>query len=793
MISDLIKPLNAISRRGFLKLSAALAPAAWRQGAFGEDTISGPVRCLWLPEESTADSYVAFRGAFEISTDDEVELRFLGASGFVLWLDGSYLSDGPARFLAAYPEYQRHQVRLKSGRHVLAATVHYEGVRTRLLRDMPPFWMCHAFRSGAEIPIQWKAIRLEGFAPKVRRIDAELGWIEWADTRKQLVSWQAPAFDDTSWAPPMEANVSLGIFQRLDLAEVQAISHTLRAQGQGILVEKFGYETDDPPARFFLRCLDECDLPPQGVWRRYDLGRVRLGRPRFVLDVPAGAVVEFACSEALERGRVNPWITFSAGQSCNMDHYVAIGGRQEFFPFTAKGGRFMEVHVIAAPGSVRFVREEFVERTYHGLPEGSFETGDNLLDRIWMTGIETYRACSEDTVIDNPTRERGQWLGDVASVALEIAAVGYSDLRLFRRALVMFARGAREDGLVAGLAPGRPGYLSTFAAQWVTACVRFQQLTGNKDLLAELFPAAQRNIAAFEQRLTPAGVTNDLATAFVDWGYVPTPGEVDIGVNLHFLAAVRSVVKWCQALGDAANADRYSNLAARMASILLTWFDLALKGPDPWEAIGLQRAVLGLRLQLLTGAREQDAVAFIKRHIRSCFPLDADGPRLSDPAFASPRLFTPYFSHFTMPELVARGEMDFVLDVYRKAWGWALQDGRTTWMEVFDPRWSHCHQWSGCPTWQLSRYVLGLDSRFDLAPLNYALNLQPGSLPSAQGSIPLPDGQGVIQVHWSRQSNGINYQLETPVLIVLHIDSHQSRGLQNPIAVTRSLNITLAP
>jgi hypothetical protein len=681
---------------------------------------------------------------------------------------------------------------LSSGRHVLAAEVHYEGLTTRLLRDMRPFWMCQVYLRGAEIPVQWRAARLGGFASKVRRINPELGWIEWADTRKQPPSWQNPSFDDTAWTPPVEARVQLGTFQSLRLGEIQAIPHSLQAQAQGTLVEQFGYEIDDPPARLFLRCLEDCGLPPQGVWRRYDLGRVRLGRPRMELDVPAGARVEFAYSEALERGRVKPWITLSGGQSCNMDHYVARGGRQEFFPLTPKGGRFMEVHVIAPPEEVHFVIEEYLERTYHGSPEGTFESGDALLDRIWMTGIETYRACSEDTVIDNPTRERGEWASDVASVAMEIAAVGYSDLRLFRRALIQFARCAREDGMVAGLCPGGTEYLSTYAAQWVSASLRYYQLTGDKDILSELFSAAERNIAAFERRLTPKGVTDDIGWGFVDWGYVRNPGEIEIAVNMHFLAAVRSMVKWCQVLGDAGNSDRYANLVARLVSILTAWFDSAFTGLEVWDTIGLQRAVLGLRLQLLSAAREPEAIAAIKRHIRSCFPLDQGAPRLSDPAATNPRLFTPYFAHFTMPELIARGEMDFVLDVYRKAWGWALQDGRTTWLEVFDTRWSHCHQWSGCPTWQLSRYVLGLDPRFDQAPLNYALNLQPGGLPRAKGCVPLPNGQGVIRVHWSRRSDGIDYELETPVPIILHLDPRQSPGLRSPVPVKRRLNITIA-
>ena len=63
----------------------------------------------------------------------------------------------------------------------------------------------------------------------------------------------------------------------------------------------------------------------------------------------------------------------------------------------------------------------------------------------------------------------------------------------------------------------------------------------------ELFPAAERNIAAFERLLTPNGVTDDIGWGFVDWGYVRNQGEVDVAVNMHFLAAVRDMVRWCQA------------------------------------------------------------------------------------------------------------------------------------------------------------------------------------------------------------------------------------------------------
>ncbi len=144
-----------------------------------------------------------------------------------------------------------------------------------------------------------------------------------------------------------------------------------------------------------------------------------------------------------------------------------------------------------------------------------------------------------------------------------------------------------------------------------------------------------------------------------------------------------------------------------------------------------------------------------------------------------------------MPELIERGEMDFVLHQYRTCWGWSLGDARTTWLEVFDTRWSHCHQWAGCPTWQLSRYLLGLQPRYDLGDNHYLLCLNPGSLSQAEGQLPLPDGSGNIHVTWTREADGIRYQLETPSPVHLHLPNRLTNEPDRVLEVKKTLEITL--
>lgn len=741
---------------------------------------SGVLNAIWICEQSQTkpDTYVAFRGRFSLPRSGDVKFHLLGATWFNAWLDEAFFAEGPARFHQDFPEYQVESVALAAGEHILAVIVHYEGVSTRILDDIKPFLACRIVTgNGEQLPIQWRCSSMDGYKPSVRRINPQLGWIEWCDTRKISEGWKAVNFDDSSWPNPVSVDPGVGKPQPLSTASTQSFYHTLQPAAKGPLAEVFGYEMDDIPARFFLRDL-VCDrLPAQGVWRRYDLGRVRLGRPRFVLDLPPGAVVEFAYSESLSHGRVAPYITLSAGPSCNLDHYVARGGVQTFFPLTPKGGRFLEVHILADTSRLRFIKEEYVERGYYDLPHGSFQCNDALLNQIWDVGVETFRACAEDALIDNPTRERGQWTGDVAGVGMDIAAVGYSDIRLCRRALLQSAQCARDDGLIAGLCPGGEAYLATYAAQWVSACLHYRELTGNDEFLKTLFPYAERNLAAFEKYVTDDGLVDGLGWVFIDWGYRRNEGPADMAYNLHFITALRDMVRWCDLLGKTDDAAKYRTMQNKIEHVAEKWFDENLsQGKKGWQQIGYHSAVLGLRAGFFKGQKERDGIDYIKKHILRCFPNDPDAPRLGAPRMNNPRLITPYFAHYAFPLLIEHGEMDFVLQQYRTSWGWALRQGSATWIEVFDTRWSQCHQWSGCPTWQLSRYVLGLHTRYDLGDRHFVLSLFPGDLRHAEGSVPLPGEKGVIKIQWQKKDDGVHYDLQTPTTIYLSLDERLGEG-----------------
>jgi hypothetical protein len=728
----------------------------------------------WLPSiTQTTDVYGAFRGDFTLSRRAEVRFEIVGAHWFNCWLDNSYLTEGPARFPLGHAEYEVLTQTLEPGKHTLAALVTSQGVATRMLHaeSLPPFFQVRVFVEGRPLWVAWHCRPMDAYQASGVRLSGQFGWIEWVDTRKIPQYWRTVGFNDRTWPRPAPTPAVTWSFKPLSTAPVRHFRLKPQLLEAGILTGPFTTSAKPNwPAEgdvdWYRRDLHPSASNPKargtGVWRRYDLGKVRLGVPEFRLKMPAGSVVEFAYSESLTSGkivdgylhrevahfdtperRVAPYIPLSASLSRNLDHFVARGGEQVFRPLMPKGGRFVEVHVQAVPGSVKFLEESYQERSYYGAPAGAFHSDDPQLNNVWSMGIKTLRACAEDAVIDNPTRERGQWTGD-ALVSMQVAAAGYGDLRLFRRGLEQAAYCAQSDGLVAGLHPGGEAFLSTYSAQWVTAVLRYFQITGDRGILEELFPYAKKNVAVFQANLGSDGI-KPFGWVFVDWGF-PNRQE-GLALSLETLEALRSMAVWCRKLHQ--DASPYLMSAGQLKSALDRQLNETLS-TKRWEGLGYHCTVFALRDGLVPPDSVESALAILRAHISAAFPNQANAPKLADPGVSSDQIITPYFSFFAFPPLIEHGQMDFVLNQYRSCWGWALRQGLTTQPEVFDLGWSHSHVWGASPTAQLSQYVLGLTPCFGERPGLYRISLNPGSLSRVTGSVPWPGSDDKISVNWKR-------------------------------------------
>ena len=758
--------------------------------------------CTVIPEHKIPDSHFYFRGHFSIPADEKVKIKLTGASWFEAWMDEKPLTTGPARFNLKHPEYEEIEIDLCAGEHLLALHLHYDGVETRLAQaSAPVFIFASVSAGGKEIPVEWVYLPLDAYRRTGRRIDCILGWIEWCRTDKLPQNWKAVSFHSSTWFAAEIAEMFVESFQPLNIGKIKNIIHHPAETGAGALVNMSVF-SHDPTAAFISRRLSTDGFPAQGIWRRFDLGKVRLGRMIVSVTAPAGTVVQVAYAEFLHNGRVSPYISSSAGdvQSCNLDHFVLCGGKQTVMSLHPRGGRFVEVHIICdTPAKIEIEKIVFEERVYYAADaDGLFSCSDSLLNQIWTVGVETLRSCSEDAITDNPSRERGQWLGDAVGAGMDMLAVSYADMRPLKRGLIQAVQCTGADGLIPAVFPGTISYLPSYSIQWVSALAHYYELTGDIEILKQLYPAAVADIRSFDSCLSDDGLRmNPAHWNFIDWGYRGSSTgfrdedehyiEMDLALSLFYLKALQSLIRWAGWIGLNADMKQWKEEEVVFRKKMLRFFEHVDGNPADWAKLGYHASALALGSGLLEAAKTRAACcSYIKQHILSCFPNCADAPRLYDTTVEDSRLITPFFFHHVFPALIDAGEIDFVLEQFRVCWGWMIDEGFTTWLEVFDKRWSHCHQWSGCPTWILSRYSLGLHPRFDLGMNHYDLKLCAGDLSHAGGIIPVPYTKEQLNIQWKKNASGIDWTLKTSAPVWLHIN-----GDETPVKAESGFSIQL--
>lgn len=653
---------------------------------------------FWLAEDPRPDQHAGFVADVVVPADGSYRLAVQASGAFRLRIDSETVVHGPLRYAPALPEYHEQSIDLPAGRHRLALHAQAELLTTRMSAAVPPFvWVRLAGDDGVEIPLAWRGRELEEYHATGLRVSPLLGWVEW-----QAVPFTGAWWDDdlhTGWSETRTVDLSV-LGPEATCADISLPawrSRTLTPQSSGVYRDTYvGYEFDDIGTQFLLADDDPDPLDDlDGRWFRYDLGRVRVGSVALKITSSARAEVTVGFAERLTPdGRPSPVVALSAGPTRMLQHFTVDAGETTIEPLQSLGGRYVEVRVRGGLDS-DVTEARFVERDFLGAPTGRFESGDALLDRIWMTGLDTLRATAEDSLIDS-VRERGEWVGDVVSSALHLLSAGWGDVRLVRRALLHSAAGARDDGLVSGCGPGEVLYLGTYAAQWVTACINVARVEGDLAILRELEESAKANIDALLACIEVDG-DHHLPWSFVDWGYGVPQDQPNLAVLSHVHQAVRSWRRWLELLGKPEQAAAYAADEDRLARVLARWMVDPANPYHSWT-LGVHSGIVD----------PEGAAQHIQEHVSRAFPFDRTADRLRDPSQVRPGAATPYFTNYSFPILLDTGRGQQVADLWRTGWGWMLDRGATTWWEVFDERWSQCHYWGGAPTWQMSRWGLGL-------------------------------------------------------------------------------------
>lgn len=497
----------------------------------------------------------------------------------------------------------------------------------------------------------------------------------------------------------------------------------------------------------------------------FDFGKTIYGYPVVSVCGNDGDIVDVVCGEHLIGNRVVAY----TGTRRNFT-VLHLDGRKHdrWIASLPQGFRYIMVQVRAASESVQL--ENIHARFHsHGFAKtGQFESGYTLLNQIWQTGINTLEATMHGHYLDAPAGEQTQYIADAMIQAWAGFHVmgGYSHSA---NALKAFASTQFETGEINSACPsGFFQVLPDFSLLWIIWLHRHYTYTGDKQLLKELMPAAERLLAYFNSlAIADDGPIGDLqeylgSLPFLDQDPAIVRSGISTGLNAIYNRALLYAAFLEEELGYEANARMYAKRSASLAAYMrtLAWNKEKSLFADSYDN-DTQSAECSWQTNILAmyGAlADTDQYESIWELL---FRDDAPYTRFNPGEFEN-----PYFKFYVGQVAFALGKTKWMTDVMCRYWGGMLEEGATTWWELFSPEIKHdtrlfsrCHGYGTSP------------NGFMISELAGFRPAEPGMkkvifAPALLDELPwvkviIPTVHGTISAEWHRKDKGLDVSINS--------------------------------
>ncbi len=499
-------------------------------------------------------------------------------------------------------------------------------------------------------------------------------------------------------------------------------------------------------------------LPTLPAYVVLDLGRTVYGRLSADVTGPSGSILDIGWDERLLPGtrRPLPYPGTLHPEWNQTDSWIMSGTERSISTLDARSGRYIVVSAWGN-GPVRLDNVRVLEETYPVQPRGSYRSSDPELDRIWEIGATTTRLNMTDAYTDTPWRERGQWWGD-AYVEDRINRVAFGDTRLVRRGVLLMAD-ALSHSKGPALAPNDGGeVLLDYAMLWAASLWEYVQLTGDRQLVIDLYPVLNRFMAQLAER-------QDRTTGLIELSSASREAYLDVlahedrkgqstAVNAMYYGTLQAAANLADAIGDgmaaASRRQQATGIKQQVNKLLFVpaehryLANLSVGATAPSSPLAQAYA---LAFDLVPESEESKVADSLLAHLSS------------DPA--SPNVET-YGMFWVLEALGHAGRATDALSIVKRNYGRMLDLGATTWWETFraNERYSASlsHGWSGGPTWFLSTYLLGARrTGFDTWIVKPSFQ----AARRAQGRLPL--GEGDLGVEWNQSDcNETSLSISSP-------------------------------
>jgi len=460
-----------------------------------------------------------------------------------------------------------------------------------------------------------------------------------------------------------------------------------------------------------------------------DFGKVIPARPAVHFDDGvAGRVVQIRASYGLAaNGRVSTSGVDTQGTNMSFP-YTQVAGEQDYQAFGHLGFRYLEIPGAQEEISVDDITATVVTTAY---PEGgaaTFDTSDPTLDAVWDLMARSLEYSVQETFVDTPTREQGQFLHDTVNISYGLMAThqervaSRQAIREFMLSQQRYWRTGNDAGRYNAVYPNGDGKrdipdFTEVVPDWIW---RYYLESGDTAVLEDTYDELAATAGYVRRHIAFGGPTHGLVTqltggsgqylyGIVDWpahgrfGYDMT-ATARTTVNALGVDVLRKVALVAEAIGrPAAEVQAYRTDADALAGRM----NATLRRPDGTYADGL----------LADGSQSPHAGQHATSYAVSLGIAPAeDVPELGAYLAGMGMKQGPMTVHWLVEALADSGNHEALLDLLTNeddyGWaGWLAQGGTFTpeaW-ELSGSANSASHGWGSRAATDVLASVLGID------------------------------------------------------------------------------------
>ncbi|RHW25649.1 alpha-L-rhamnosidase [Nocardioides immobilis] len=525
-----------------------------------------------------------------------------------------------------------------------------------------------------------------------------------------------------------------------------------------------------------------------------DFGAVIPARPGVHFDAgQAGRVVTIRASYGLaDDGRASTATVDTQGTNMSFP-YTQSAGEQDYQACGHLGFRYLEIPGAAEEITVDDVTATVVHSAYPEDGAATFESSDETLDAVWDLMDRSLRYSVQETFVDTPTREQGQFLHDTVNISYGLMATEHDRvatrqaIREFVLSQERYWRTGNDAGRYNAVYPNGDGKrdipdFTEVVPDWIW---RYYLETGDRALLADVYDNLAATADYVRRHIPSSGPTRGLVTqltggsgayqyGIVDWpmhgrfGYDMT-ATARTTVNALGVDVLRKVALVAEVLGrPAAEVQSYDADADALADRM----NATLRRPDGTYVDGL----------LADGSQSPHAGQHATSYaVAFGIAPEADLPALGEYLAGMGMKQGPMTAHFLLDALERSGADDGLLDLLTDEddYGWAgwLADGGTFTPEAWELSGSAnsaSHGWGSQAAVDVLDSALGIDVTAPGAA-EVTISVPDTGLTHASGSRMTQRGR--VSSEWSVDGNDVTLTVEVPVNVSAIVEVPSEDGV----------------